>query len=472
MLFNSYQFAFGFLPAVLILFWILSGSAQRRAAGAFLIFASLFFYAWWNWHYLFLFLFSIGFNFLWSLLLVAPEAASSSAVKLRRRKVLLGVGIAVNLALLGYFKYRNFLVEGAGAIVGANWSLAPLILPLAVSFFTFEQITFLTSAYRGEKGARDFVSYCLFITFFPHLIAGPIVRYDEIYPQFNRDTRFQLTAENLSAGLMIFVIGLFKKVMIADTYRLIANPLFDKATALSFWDAWGAALAFSLQIYFDFSGYSDMAIGLARMFGVKFPENFDSPYQARDIIQFWRRWHITLSSFLRDYLYIPLGGNRHGEVRRYVNLFITMLLGGLWHGASWTFVIWGALHGVFLSINHLWVASKRRMPEPAAWALTFILVTGAWVFFRSPTFARAAQMLRAMAGLSGFSWATARRSIGWHEVRTIAIGLGLVLFCPNRQTIVAYQWRSDLGYAAAFAVLAGLSIMSMSNPPPFIYFQF
>jgi alginate O-acetyltransferase complex protein AlgI len=471
-LFNSYQFAFGFLPIVLLAFWMLTASGNRRAAGAFLILASLFFYAWWNWHYLFLFLFSIAFNFLWSLRLVPPDAEKSADTESRRRRVLLGIGIAVNIALLGYFKYRNFLVEGAGAIVGANWSLGPLILPLAVSFFTFEQITFLTSAYRGEAGARDFVSYCLFITFFPHLIAGPIVRYDEIYPQLNRETRFKLTAENLSEGLMIFAIGLFKKVIIADSFRAIANPLFDKASALSFWDGWGAALAFSLQIYFDFSGYSDMAIGLARIFGVKFPENFDSPYQSRDIIQFWRRWHITLSFFLRDYLYIPLGGNRRGEVRRYLNLFITMLLGGLWHGANWTFVIWGALHGAFLAINHMWVASKRRLPNSIAWALTFLLVTMAWVFFRSPTFSRAGEVLKAMAGFSGFSWSTERRSIGWHEVRTLAIGLGLVLYCPNRQAIMRYQWRSDLGYAAAFAILAGISIMSMSNPPPFIYFQF
>jgi len=234
---------------------------------------------------------------LWSLLLVPPESENALEAATLRRRILLGIGIAVNIALLGYFKYRNFLVGSVGAITGTNWSLAPLILPLAVSFFTFEQITFLSSAYQGEPGARDFVSYCLFITFFPHLIAGPIVRYQEIYPQLNRETNFKLTAANMSDGLMIFAIGLFKKVILADSFRLIVNPLFDRATMMSFFDAWGAALAFALQIYFDFSGYSDMAIGLARMFGVKFPENFDSPYQARDIIQFWRRWHITLSFF-------------------------------------------------------------------------------------------------------------------------------------------------------------------------------
>ena len=471
MLFNSYQFAFGFLPAMLALFGIFAAYDLRRAAAASLIIGSAVFYAWWNWHYLFLFGFSVLFNFGWAGLLVPPAAGIRSRGE-RARRILFGVGIAVNLALLGYFKYRNFLVETAGAVVGTHWHLGDLVLPLAVSFFTFEQITVLTSAYRGEPGTRDFVSYCLFITFFPHLIAGPIVRYPEIYPQFNRTTRFELTSENLSAGLMIFAIGLFKKVMIADTYRPLANPIFDKLQFPSFFDAWGGALAFALQIYFDFSGYSDMAIGLARMFGVRFPENFDSPYKARNVIEFWRRWHITLSFFLRDYLYIPLGGNRRGELRRYVNLFITMLLGGLWHGANWTFVIWGALHGVFLSVNHLWVSSKRELPDAVAWPLTFILVTVAWVFFRAQTFARAAFLLTSMAGLNGFAFNAVHFSIGRHELRVIALGLALVFFCPNRQTIMSWRWQSDWLYAGVFAVLAAVSIMSMSNPPPFIYFQF
>ncbi len=271
---------------------------------------------------------------------------------------------------------------------------------------------------------------------------------------------------------MIFAIGLFKKVIIADYYRGIVNPLFDRMSSLSFPDAWGAALAFSLQIYFDFSGYSDMAIGLARMFGVRFPENFDSPYQARDVIQFWRKWHITLSFFLRDYLYIPLGGNRRGELRRHLNLFITMVLGGLWHGANWTFVIWGTLHGVFLAVNHLWNKSNRALPRGVGWALTFFLVTVAWVFFRAIDFSHAAMMLRAMAGLSGFAWRATRKSIGGDEIRRIALGLAIVLFCPNRQQLMAIEWKSDFGYALAFGIVAVIGIMSMANPPPFIYFQF
>ena len=471
MLFNSYQFAFGFLPITLAIFWMLSARDCRRACAAFLILSSLCFYAWWNWRYLFLFGFSIIFNFGWSLLLV-PAANVDDEARERRRRALLGFAIALNLALLGYFKYRNFLVDSTGALLGTNWHLPPLVLPLAISFFSFEQITFLMSAYRGEPGARDFVSYCLFIAFFPHLIAGPIVRYAEIYPQFNRNTHFRLTAVNFCDGLMIFAIGLFKKVMIADTFRPIVNPLFDRTVHMAFFDAWGGALAFALEIYFDFSGYSDMAIGLARMFGVRFPENFDSPYQARNIIQFWRRWHITLSFFLRDYLYIPLGGNRRGKVRRDLNLFITMVLGGLWHGANWTFVIWGTLHGLYLWINHIWVERKYWMPEGVAWALTFLATTVAWVFFRAPTFTRAADFFTAMAGRNGYSFNAVQDAIGWREVGLIGGGLAIALLGPNRQTILAWQWPSDWLWAGTFAVLAGVSIMGMANPPPFIYFQF
>jgi alginate O-acetyltransferase complex protein AlgI len=471
MLFISYQFTFGFMPVVLVLFWALTILDARRATAALLILASLFFYAWWNWHFLLLFGFSILFNFGWSLMLASPADTSNPRPEPIRR-TLLAIGIAVNLALLGYFKYRDFFLNITSATLGVHSHLATLVLPLAISFFTFEQITYLTGAWRGEPGHGDFVSYLLFIAFFPHLIAGPIVRYPEIYPQLNRASQLRLSVENLNEGLMIFVIGLFKKVILADSFRLIVNPLFDSATTLALFDAWGAALAFGLEIYFDFSGYSDMAIGLARIFGVRFPENFDSPYKSRSAIEFWRRWHMTLSFFLRDYLYIPLGGNRHGELRRHINLFVTMLLGGLWHGANWTFVIWGALHGLFLSINHLWSKSARRLPDVAAWTLTFILVTGAWVFFRAPTFARAKMIFTAMAGLNGIAFTSSNYSIGWPRLEQIGIGLIIVFFCPNRQTIMAWRWHSDWRYALAFAALGGVSVMAMSNPPPFIYFQF
>ena len=468
MLFNSYQFVFVFLPLLLIGYQLLARCGARSAVPMLLVLGSLFFYGWWDWHYLFLFGFSIAFNYAWAQAL-RPRSAAGADRRFAPR-AMLAAGVAINLGLLGYFKYRNFFVSSAAAVVGRHWEMPPVVLPLAISFFTFEQLTYLTSAWRGEIETRDFLSYTLFITFFPHLIAGPIVRYGEIVPQLNRNSDYLLKADNLSAGLMIFAIGLFKKVMIADTFKLWLDPIFDTAIDPGFVEAWTATLAFALEIYFDFSGYSDMAIGLARMLNVRFPENFDSPYKARGPIEFWRRWHITLSFFLRDYLYIPLGGNRRGKLRQHFNLFVTMLLGGLWHGANWTFVIWGALHGVALSVNHLWRDSKLKMLPALAWMLTFIFVTLAWVLFRTPSIGRAATMFSGMAGLNGLGWAGG--SVGPPELRECVAGLFVVLCCPNRQAIMSWEWRSDHLYAAAFAALAGTCLLQMSNPPPFIYFQF
>ena len=472
MLFNSYPFVLGFLPALILAYALISQSPWCAQTPWLLVGASLFFYAYWKWTFLPLFLFSIFFNYCWALLLDG-QGAMEDARTVMRRKAVLGVGIAVNLGLLFYFKYRDFFAGSVNATAGTHWMLLHLALPLAISFFSFEQITYLVSAYRREEGTHDFLSYLMFITFFPHLIAGPIVRYREIYPQFNRRSSFGLSAANVNAGLMIFAIGLFKKVIIADTFRAYVEPIYDgKFLAAAFPDAWGATIAFALQIYFDFSGYSDMAIGLARIFNVRFPENFNSPYQSTSLIEFWRRWHITLSFFLRDYLYIPLGGNRHGELRRNINLFITMLLGGLWHGANWTFVIWGALHGGVLAINHLWRKREVALPALLCWALTFAMVVLAWVFFRAATFARAWAMLSGMAGLNGFAWNARYESLGGRQFLRLAIGLALVLLCPNRQTIMEWDWRSDYLYAGVFAVLGTICLLSMANPPAFIYFQF
>ena len=471
MLFNSYPFVFGFLPLLIAGYAIFSSSQIKYAAPIFIVIASLFFYGWWNPRYLLLFGFSIVFNFLWGRKL-KPVAEMRSDTALRANRGVLAIAIAVNLALLGFFKYRNFFVDSADVALGSHWQLPPLVLPLAISFFTFEQITYLVGLYRGEVKGRDFLSYLLFITFFPHLIAGPIVRYKDIYPQFNRDSRFKLNPDNVAAGLMIFAIGLFKKVILADTLRDYVGPVFDTQMTPSLTDAWGATLAFTLQIYFDFSGYSDMAIGLARMFNVEFPENFDSPYKASSAIEFWRRWHMTLSFFLRDYLYIPLGGNRKGEARRNLNLFITMLLGGLWHGANWTFVMWGALHGVYLTVNHAWRRLKVDLPTGAAWAITFIPVVFAWVLFRAQTFARAMQILGAMLASNGLSLSEMTDSLGRHKWWRITIGLVIALIAPNRQQILAWNWDNDYVYAAVFTALAGISLLRLANPPAFIYFQF
>jgi alginate O-acetyltransferase complex protein AlgI len=469
-LFNSYPFVFGFLPLVLAGFALLTRASARRTVLAFLIVASLAFYAWWDWRFLPLIVFSILFNFSFSHLLVWCVRARGKSATLSRG--LLALGIAVNLGLLGYFKYRNLIVETVGRAVGADWLMPPLVLPLAISFFTFEQITYLVDAYHDDTGEYDFLSYGLFISFFPHLIAGPIVRFKALVPQFTAERTFGLSPTNLANGLLIFAIGLFKKVIIADTFSPWVGPIFDHAPSVVFSDAWGGTLAYALQLYFDFSGYTDMAIGLALMLNIVLPENFDSPYKAQSILDFWRRWHMTLSNFLRDYLYMPLGGNRGGPARRYLNLFLTMLLGGLWHGASWTFALWGGLHGVYVATNYLWRRTGIRLPAGVAWAITFLAVMVGWVFFRAPSLERAQVILEGMVGLNGFAWPHEPYSIGGNRLERLLPALAIVLWGPNRQAIMAWRVKSDWVYAIAFAILAGIGILRLGDPSPFLYFQF
>jgi alginate O-acetyltransferase complex protein AlgI len=333
MLFNSYTFIFIFLPITLLVFFSIGGKGHHRIAIAWLVAASLFFYGWWNPAYLSLILGSILFNYAVGVALSNLQAQSSASHL--TKKIILSFGILVNLFLLAYFKYANFFVDNLNSLSGSNFHLQTIILPLAISFFTFQQITYLVDAYKGETREYNFLHYCLFVTFFPQLIAGPIVHHREMLPQFVKNTIYKFNHQHLAIGLTIFFIGLFKKVVLADGVAVYATPVFEAAeqgVMLTFFEAWAGALAYTFQLYFDFSGYSDMAIGIARMFGIRLPLNFNSPYKSVNIIEFWRRWHITLSRFLRDYLYIPLGGNRKGKFRRYINLMITMLLGGLWHG--------------------------------------------------------------------------------------------------------------------------------------------
>ncbi|MEI9896261.1 MAG: MBOAT family protein [Chthoniobacter sp.] len=363
MLFNSHVFIFAFLPATLLGYFLIGARGRPRMAALWLTVASLFFYGWWNPHYLALIGGSIGFNYTLGVLISRARGAARKSLA----PGLLALGICGNLGLLGYYKYAGFFVDNASMLFGTHWHWSAIVLPLGVSFFTFTQIAYLVDAYHGVTREYDFLYYTLFVTFFPHLIAGPIVLYRNLMPQFARPETYRFHAANMAGGVTLFVLGLAKKVVIADQLSPLVGVVFDSVAqgqtpALA--ASWIGALAYTLQLYFDFSGYSDMAIGLGRMFNVRFPLNFDSPYQARDIIDFWRRWHISLSTFLRDHLYIPLGGNRLGGPRRYLNLFLTMLLGGLWHGAAWTFVIWGGLHGIYLVVNRGW----RRVIAGRAWA--------------------------------------------------------------------------------------------------------
>lgn len=523
MLFNSFEFLLGFLPVTLVVFYLL-GSSSRRAAAVWLAAASLFFYGWWDPKYVLLLAASVAVNFCFGLALARAVVSASERVRGR----LLFVAIAANLALLSYFKYAGFIGANINALTGTRFVMEGIVLPLGISFFTFTQIAFLVDTYRGYVREFNFVHYMLFVTYFPHLIAGPVLHHKEMMPQFAKPSTYRLDPGNLAVGLTAFLIGLFKKVVLADGIAAYATPVFNAAEAgvhLTLFEAWGGVLAYSFQIYFDFSGYSDMAVGLSRMFGVRLPINFYSPYQAHNMIEFWRRWHMTLSRFLRDYLYFPLGGNRKGAARRYANLMVTMLLGGLWHGASWAFVIWGGLHGLYLAVNHGWHAWRsRRGRSPAApvgWrraaaiALTFFAATVAWVFFRAHTHTAALDILRSMFGLHGISLPSALAGFApWlatlgvrfdgmfhHDLAQWSGGLlwlaalaGITWFSPNTQQILDrfgptldgsasrfgglrwrwYEWKPHWTHAVYIALLGVTAIawMQVGTYSEFLYFQF
>src|SRR4030081_1674205 len=395
MLFNSYLFIFLFLPIALIGSFVLS-RLSSLAPVIWLALASLVFYSVSNWQFVLLLLASVAFNYTVGLLLI------SKPQRVVPRFTILAIGVAGDLVVLGYFKYAGFLAANLNAILSAGFSVN-ILLPVGISFYTFTQIAFLVDAYRGKVARYRLPDYVLFVTYFPHLIAGPILHHKDMIPQFERGAAKRPDAHMILCGLIIFAIGLFKKTCLADGIQPLVTLAFGP-NAPSFDQAWIGALAYTFQLYFDFSGYSDMAIGISLMFGIFLPLNFNSPYKATSIIEFWRRWHMTLSQFLRNYLYIPLGGNRHGAALRYLNLMITMVLGGLWHGAAWTFGAWGALHGAVLCINHAWnkfgpKASPRfaGLANIAAGVLTFLSVVVGWVFFRADSMAAALYVLSRMA---------------------------------------------------------------------------
>lgn len=514
MLFNSYAFILVFLPVTLGVFALLGRRGLRRPAIAWLVAASLFFYGWWNPAYLLLILSSIAANHA-----VGRRLGRSPS------KALLGVGVAANLGAIGYFKYANFLVGNVNALTGAGLHLDAIVLPLAISFFTFQQIAYLVDAYRGTARETSFISYCLFVTFFPQLIAGPIVRHEETLPQFADRQMGRVRASDLSVGVTIFFIGLAKKVVLADQMALYATPVFTAAkqgAAVTLIDAWGGMLAYTFQLYFDFSGYSDMAVGLGRMFGIMLPLNFNAPYKAANIIEFWRRWHMTLSRFLRDYLYIPLGGSRRGRTRQFVSLMATMLLGGLWHGAGWTFVLWGGLHGGYLIVNHGWRMLTRRLglragraaplTAPLARLLTFLAVAMAWVLFRAESLDAAIAVYRGLFGLNGvtipvayfqrlqhivsplgvaqqvhFYLPSIKEALGW-----IVLCSGIAFLLPNTQQLMSRHrpgletypqepahwpwtrvaWRPNTLTAVALAALAACTLFLTIREAEFLYFQF
>lgn len=414
MIFSSPEFILLFLPIAFFGYFFLNRTRLVLAGKAWLVAVSLFFYAYWNVAYLPLLLVSILFNFAVGTGL-APNPASRR-LRYSRRFVLI-ISVAANLILLGYFKYANFLIDNINSAFHAGYVLPRILLPLGISFFTFTQIAYLVDSYQGKAKEYDFLNYALFVTFFPHLIAGPILHHREMMTQFESRWTLAVRYRHIVLGLFIFSIGLFKKVNIADTFAIWANVGFDGGMTLDFFSAWATSLAYTFQLYFDFSGYCDMAIGASLLFNIWLPINFNSPYKALDIQDFWRRWHMTLSRYLRDYLYIPLGGNRCSTVRVYFNLMATFVLGGLWHGASWMFVIWGALHGAALVVHRAWAGLGLRLPKTVAWLLTFSFVNITWVFFRAKTLDDALRIIHGMVDFdSALNFpviAVATNSLAW-----------------------------------------------------------
>jgi alginate O-acetyltransferase complex protein AlgI len=483
LLFSTYTFLV-FLLVVLAV----GGSLQTKRSSIlvwWLIVASLTFYAKWNYWYLALLMGSMVFNY-----------AIGNAIAATRSRAVFAIGIIADIGLLGWFKYANWISTNLSS-VGLWGEPSHIILPLAISFFTFEQISYLIDCRKGRIRPATITEYAFFVTFFPKLIAGPIVRFSELQPQIAR-MRIDLTS--LSAGLTLFVIGLGKKLLVADYMVQFVTPVFDSAKIgreVGTVDAWLGVLSYTFQLYFDFSGYSDMAVALSLMFGLSLPLNFYSPYKATSIIEFWRRWHMTLSRFLRDYIYFPLGGSRRGPMRRYINLFVVMTLGGLWHGAGSTFIIWGALHGFYLGVNHAFraVAADWRPTSIAAqlgwrfaaWGLTFVAVVIGWVFFRAEGLHAAAHLLSAM-----FAPKLGQPAVD-QQIAMVAIAgaLALALLAPNSNQIMGRQvlgaavtesklvdapkwivWRPSPSWAALAGVALFAAITGMSSPRPFLYFTF
>jgi len=513
MLFNSLEFLL-FLPLVFAVFRLLS-RRRGHAVLPWLLFASLFFYGWWEPRYLALLLGSVLVNYGVARLLDRYRDAPPA-------RPLLALGICWNLGLLGFYKYAAFVVENVSLVLSLRLESPDILLPLAISFFTFQQIAYLMDIRQGDRAERNPFRYLLFVSFFPQLISGPIVHHREMLPQFGR-LRELYDPALIAPAIVLLTLGLAKTIVLADSLAMFADPVFLLAAegqAPTTLEAWIATFAFSLQIYFDFSGYCDVAMGAALLFGVRLPVNFMSPLKATSIIDFWRLWHITLSRFLRDYLYIPLGGNRRGPGRRYLNLFITMMLGGLWHGASWNFFVWGGLHGLFLCINHGWrgITAGRTWVQGRNWRLvsliaTFFAVALAFVVFRSSTVEAAWSIVLRFFSFEGAELSnaylgelakTASADLMFFAVHgvgaataavtVIVVGAAIAVLSPNalevaggerlgfdmrllrvtaRPRLRVYpRWRPSVGWGIGLGLLCWLVLLSLTSVSPFLYFQF
>jgi len=507
MLLNSPYYIVIFLPLVVGIYFFIEKNHHASLGHVWLVAVSLFFYSYSNPKSLILLTCSIVVNFIFGNILFhyrGNDFSGNSKIHQTKARYLFVLSLLFNIFLLAYFKYTNFFIQNLNTAFGYRIMKLEVILPLAISFFTFQQISYLVDIYRGQIQKDNLLNYFLFVTFFPQLVIGPIVRYKEVIPQFIDKNNVPPDWENIARGIFVISVGLFKKLIIADKFGQWANSGFDTTNALTFFDAWSASLSYTFQIYYDFSGYTDMAIGAALLFNIKIPINFNSPYQALNIQDFWHRWHITLSRWLRDYLYIPLGGNRKGNIRTYINLFITFLIAGIWHGAGWTFIVWGAMHGIALAVNRLWRQLKFKMPKLLGWFFTFMFLNITWIFFRASTCEDALRIMKGLIKINtaGFSdkfaqivnylnpWSFYKllpKEDGMlPQIQTLEylIVFGLIAFLlPNTMQMIQFVkndgkliFKPTFKYAAIAACLMYKALMTFAGsstvPKDFLYFNF
>ena len=472
MLFNSIDFLFVFLPVTFFVYFLLNKLKLVNLATGWLVIASLAFYSYWKLDYLPIILISMLFNYS-----IGKTLSDDNKLKINKKLVMV-FAVIVNVGLLVYYKYFDFLIQNINAVFHQNFNYMNIVLPLAISFFTFQQIAYIVDSYEGKTKEYDFLTYALFVTFFPQLIAGPIVHHKEMMPQFaNLRNRF-INHKNISIGLFLLAIGLFKKVMIADNLSPFVIMSYENIPVLTFFESWCVSICYTMQLYFDFSGYCDMAMGIGYLFNIILPQNFNSPYIADSIQDFWRRWHMTLSRFLKDYIYIPLGGNRNGQFKTYRNLFSTFLIGGIWHGANWTFIIWGAMHGIMICIHRFWKNLNIKMYHWFAVLITFLFVNFTWVYFRAPHISKANEVIKSMFGLNGFAPIVIdklRLSLYGGSIKIslflIIPAIILIFFVKNSVDFSKKFKPNWIYFIATFAMLL-VSILSLNKVSEFLYFQF
>lgn len=476
MLFSSYEFVFAFLPIVLIVYFLLSRIKNPYPQRIFLVIASLFFYAYFTPKYLLLILASIAVNYCFALLTIKCK-------KVIIRNFSTAIAILGNILLLGYYKYFDFFIESINTLASTQFVLRGILLPLGISFFTFQQISFQIRMHSGGIEKLNFVDYTLFVSFFPQLIAGPIVVYDELIPQIRDQSLRKINLDNIVLGLSSFTVGLFKKILIADSLAVIVDNGFSASSELGLIPAWICAFAYTFQIYFDFSGYSDMAIGLGKMFNYDLPVNFDMPYRSAGIGEFWKRWHITLGRSLLMFVYIPLGGNRKGKARKCLNLFLTFLVSGIWHGASWTFILWGIMHGIARVLEELLEKPLRKIPRAIKVIATFIFVCVAFVVFRANDFSQASAIYKGMInysylGISQLSNIVNDGIMGIPEIAAEIIAIFSILICFvivfrfKSSNMLRESFKPTTRSAVIYSLIFIVSVVCMSRSAVFIYFNF